>query len=193
MVGKYFLNMSKIGSKPIKIPESIQLNLEDNTIGLKGKEGEMRFNIPSVLKLKREAVELKLETINQEKKTKSLHGLYRQLISNAMKGLETPWQKILEIVGTGYNVKLQGEDLLFKIGFSHPVIFKKPAGIRFQVAGNNKVIVLGADKQLVGEIAYQIKKLKPPDAYKGKGIRYQGEIIKLKPGKKVKTASEGAA
>ncbi len=102
--------------------------------------------------------------------------------------MEKPWQKRLEVVGTGYNVKLQGEDLVFKLGYSHPVVFKKVTGIKFQVEGNNKVIIEGVDKQLVGQIAYQIKMLKKPDVYKGKGIRYEGEKLRIKPGKKAKAA-----
>src|SRR3989344_5586731 len=125
------------------------------------------------------------------KKVKALHGLYRTLISNAMQGVVTPWQKRLEIVGTGYNAKMQGEDLALKVGYSHPIVFKKVTGIKFQVDGNNIIIISGVDKQLVGQVAHQIKTNKKPDPYKGKGIRYEGERLKLKPGKKAKTA--GAA
>ena len=184
--------MSKIGSLPIQVPGTVEIKIEQNSIYIKGREGELYFNIPKVLRMHQEGEKLVLEAANEEKKTKSVHGLFRQLIFNAVKGVETPWIKKLEVVGTGFNVKLQGEDLVFKIGYSHPVIFKKHPKTKYQVEGNNKVVVLGVDKQAVGEVAYQIKKLKTPDVYKGKGIRYEGEIIKLKPGKKVKTTTAGA-
>ena len=184
--------MSKIGNIPVQIPETIKVDINQDAIVVKGVEGELRFTVPKVLQLKQEGDKLLIKAGKEEKKIKSLHGLYRQLIFNAVKGVGTPWQKKLEVVGTGYNVKLQGEDLVFKIGYSHPVIFKKRPQIKFRVEGNNKVVVLGVDKQLVGQIAYQIRILKPPDAYKGKGIRYEGEKIKLKPGKKVKATTASA-
>jgi large subunit ribosomal protein L6 len=132
--------------------------------------------------------ELIIKRSNEEKKTKSLHGLYRQLVYNGVSGVEKLWEKRLEVVGTGYNVKLQGEDLVFKLGYSHPVVFKKTPGVSYQVDGNTKVIVSGVDKQLVGQIAHKIILLKKPDVYKGKGIRYEGEKLRIKPGKKAKAA-----
>lgn len=184
--------MSKIGNIPIQIPVTVQLKIDKEVISIKGKEGELHFSLPRVLEFKQEGDRLFVKAKNEEKKTKSVHGLFRQLIYNAVKGVEIPWSKKLEVVGTGFNVKLQGEDVVFKIGFSHPVIFKKTANIKFQVEGNNKVVVLGVDKQLVGQVAYQIRILRKPDIYKGKGIRYAGEVIKLKPGKKVKAAGAAA-
>lgn len=185
--------MSKIGNKPIDLTPAVQVQIEGNTVTIKGREGELNFQIPKVLSLIKEVDKIYLKRKNEEKKTKSLHGLFRQIIFNAIKGVEIPWQRKLEIVGTGFNVKLQGEELIFKIGYSHPVIFKKVQGIKFQVEGSNKIIVSGSNKELVGQVAYRIKILKKPDVYKGKGIRYQGEILKLKPGKKVKTVTAGSA
>lgn len=184
--------MSKIGENPIKVPASVTVEVRNDEVMIKGSGGEKIVRIPSVLKITKTADMLELSRINEDKKTKSSHGLYRQLIANYIVGMDTPWQKRLEVVGTGYTVKLEGENLVFKLGYSHPSIFKKVDGIRFQVEGNNKAIVSGWDKQLVGQIAYQIKLLKKPDSYKGKGIRYEGEQIRLKPGKKVK-ATTGAA
>ncbi len=184
--------MSKIGDNPIEIPTSVQVNIDKNKVTVKGSEGELSFILPKPISVIQEGSKLNVKRANDEKKTASLHGLYRQLIFNAVSGVISPWQKKLEIVGTGYNVKLQGEDLALRLGFSHPVVFKKFANIKYQVEGNNKITVSGIDKQLVGEIAYQIKMLKKPDVYKGKGIRYLGEIIKLKPGKKVKTTTTTA-
>ena len=191
--------MSKIGNIPIKVPVTVQIKVNQNAISIKGREGEMHFTVPKVLQLKQEGDKLLVKAVNEDlpagrqgKKTKSVHGLYRQLLFNAVTGVETPWQKKLEVIGTGFNVKLQGEDLVFKVGYSHPVVFKRNPNIKFQIEGNNKVVVSGFDKQIVGQVAYQIKMIKPPDVYKGKGIRYEGEKIKLKPGKKVKTSTTAA-
>jgi large subunit ribosomal protein L6 len=181
--------MSKIGQKPILISDKVTVNIEGQKILIKGPEGELSFVLPKSLNIEKNDKQLVLKRVSEDKKTKSLHGLYRQLIYNATLGVKKLWEKRLEIVGTGYNVKLQGEDLIFKLGYSHPVVFKKPSGIKFKVEGNNKVVVMGVDKQKVGEVAYQIKSLKKPDVYKGKGIKYEGEKLRIKPGKKVKTTS----
>lgn len=183
--------MSKIGNKIIEIGAGVTIVLNKQEIKIKGKEGELSFVLPDELKMEQKGNQLIVSRINDAKKSKSLHGLYRQLIANAVEGVEKLWSKRLEVVGTGFNVKMQGEDLVFKIGYSHPVVFKKVPGVKYQVEGNNKAIILGIDKQLVGEIAYQIKIIKKPDVYKGKGIKYEGEKLRIKPGKKAKAA--GAA
>jgi len=184
--------MSKIGEKPIILSNAVTLIIDGNKVSIKGSQGEISFDVPKEITLVREENNLIIKRKNNEKKTKSLHGLYRQLISNAIIGVEKPWEKKLEVVGTGYTVKLQGEDLVFKIGYSHLVTFKKQPGIKYQVEGNNKVTVMGRDKQLVGQIAYQIKMIRKPDVYKGKGIRYLGEKLRIKPGKKAKAAEASA-
>jgi len=184
--------MSKIGIKPVTISPAVVVEIIDKSIKIKGKEGEIILDIPRNLIAEKNKDTLLLKRKNDDKKTKSLHGLYRSLIANAVLGVEKPWQKKLEVVGTGFNVKLQGEDIALKLGFSHPVVFKKQRGVKYSVEGNNKIIISGADKQFVGQVASQIKKIKKPDAYKGKGIRNEGEKLKLKPGKKVKTTT-GAA
>ncbi len=184
--------MSKIGEKPVILSSAVSLNIENNNIIVKGPQGEMSFVVPKELSLIREEKNLIIKRKNNEKKIRSIHGLYRQLISNAVSGVEKAWEKKLEVVGTGFTVKLQGEDLVFKIGYSHPVIFKKQPGIKYQVEGNNKITVAGFDKQLVGQVAYQIKMIRKPDVYKGKGIRYLGEKLRIKPGKKAKAAGAAA-
>ena len=162
--------MSKIGVIPIQVPTSVQVTIVKDKVNIKGKEGELHFDLPRVLELNQQGDKLILQAKNeglpagrQGKKTKSVHGLYRQLIFNAVKGVETLWSKKLEVIGTGFNVKMQGEDIILKLGYSHPVVFKKTDNIKFQVEGNNKIAVLGFDKQLVGQVAYQIKMLKKPD------------------------------
>ncbi len=180
--------MSKIGEKPITLSPAVSLKIEDNNVTIKGPQGEMSFIVPKELTLIREENNLIFKRKNNEKKIRSIHGLYRQLISNAVSGVEKVWEKKLEVVGTGFTVKLQGEDLVFKVGYSHQVVFKKQPGIKYQVEGNNKVTVAGHDKQLVGQVAYQMKMIRRPDVYKGKGIRYLGEKLRIKPGKKAKAA-----
>ncbi len=181
--------MSKIGQKPVTVPQSVTAEIADNKVTVKGKEGTLMIELPQGITAEKAEGTLLVKRSTDTKVQKSLHGLYRSLISNAVVGVETPWEKRLEIVGTGFNVKLQGEDLVFKVGYSHPVVFKKVEGVKYGVEGNNKIVLKGADKQLVGEIAYKVKMIRKPDVYKGKGIKYQGERLRIKPGKKAqKTA-----
>lgn len=184
--------MSKIGQKTITLPKTVTFNIDGKKINVKGPEGEIMIELPESIDIVLNEGVVSINRANDEKKTKSLHGLYRQLVANAVTGVEKPWEKRLEIVGTGYNVKMQGEDLVFKIGYSHPVVFKKQPGIKYKVEGNTKIVVLGADRQLVGQVAYQMKLIKKPDAYKGKGIKYEGEKLRIKPGKKAKAAGPAA-
>lgn len=178
--------MSKIGQKIITTPSAVQVTINEKQVNVKGAKGEMSFTLPRELSIEQNEGAFTVKRSNETKKVKALHGLYRNLIANAIQGVNTGWEKRLEIVGTGFNVKMQGADLLFKLGFSHPVIYKPVEGIQFQVDGNNKIIVKGFDKQLVGQVAHQIKMIRKPDVYKGKGIRYEGEYIKTKAGKKAK-------
>ena len=182
--------MSKIGERPIEIPTEVQVAKTDKQILIKGKEGEIELTLPSSIEIEKENNILRVKTSKSDKKGRSLHGLYRSLLANAVSGVQKSWQKKLEVVGTGYNVKMKGEDLELKVGYSHSVIFPKTEGIKYQVEENNKITVLGANKQLVGQIAYQIKSIKKPDAYKGKGIKYENEILRIKPGKKAKAEEE---
>lgn len=184
--------MSKIGQKTIEVPVGVNVAVVDKIITVKGIKDEIVLTLPRELSIEQNGMTLTVKRKNELKQTKSLHGLYRQLIYNAVTGVQTPWVKRLEVVGTGFNVKLQGEDLVFKLGYSHPVIFKKIPGLSFSVEGNTKLAVTGYDKQLVGQIAYQIKILRKPDVYKGKGIRYEGEKLRIKPGKKAKAAGATA-
>lgn len=182
--------MSKIGEKPVLVSQDIKVEIKDRDIVVSGKEGEVHFQLPRSLEIKHENNQLQLKLLKTDKKSKSLFGLYRSLIANAVSGVQTPWSKRLELVGTGYLAKLQGENLELKVGFSHPVIFQKIPGIKFEVVENNKIIIAGVDKQLVGQVADRIKATKKPDVYKGKGIKYEGERLRIKPGKKAKTESE---
>jgi large subunit ribosomal protein L6 len=183
--------MSKIGEKPIAFSPNIKLEIKDRLVKISGPKGEQEIQLPESLTVVLNDNQVVIKRESNDRKTKALHGLYRQLINNALVGVEKMWEKRLEIVGTGYNAKLQGEDLVLKLGYSHPVVFKKIPGIVYQVIGNNQIVVAGVDRQLVGQVAYQIKMLKKPDVYKGKGIRYLGEKLRIKAGKKAKTAKGG--
>ncbi len=178
--------MSKIGEKAIDVSESTQIKIENHLITVSGKEGELSVSIPRKIEVTRENNLIWVKRKSNDKKTKSLHGLVRSLIFNAVTGVNQLWEKKLKVVGTGYRVKLQEENIVLEVGYSHPVLFKKVEGIDISVEGTNKIIIKGIDKQLVGQVAYQIRIIKKPDPYKGKGIQYEGEKIKLKPGKKEK-------
>lgn len=179
--------MSKIGQKNITIPSGVQVTINGLNVMVKGSKGELHVILPNnKLIVTADQGAIKVKRTSEANDVKAIHGLFRSLIANAVAGVEKDWEKRLEVVGTGFNVKAQGQDIIFKIGYSHPVIFKSVPGISLKVEGNNKVVISGVDKQLVGQVAYQIKKIRKPDAYKGKGIRYEGEVIKTKAGKKAK-------
>lgn len=190
MENYYFIfgEMSKIGYNPISVPSSVQVTIDGSVVTVKGSKGELTFELPHFLNIKQEEGTLIIDRNGDGKRQRASHGLYRSLIANAVKGVEEMWTKRLEIVGTGYNGKMQGQDLNLKLGLSHPVIYKAPAGVQLSMEGNNIIIVTGINKQQVGEVAHQVKLLKKPDAYKGKGIRYEGEYVRVKPGKKAKAA-----
>jgi len=181
--------MSKIGEKTIEVPQNVQIDVKDNLLSIKGTLGRMEVAYPAIVSVEKQDNTLQVKRSSESKHARSMHGLIRSLIANAVAGVEKHWQKRLEVVGTGYNAKMQGEDLVLKVGYSHPVTFKKVSGVIYKVEGNNKIIIEGVDKQLVGEVAYRIKAIKKPDPYKGKGVRFEGERIRIKPGKKAKAAA----
>ncbi len=185
--------MSKVGEKTINFSEETRIEVQGRTVRLSGKEGLLEIALPKSLNAELAQGTLSIKRKRDDKRTRALHGLLRSIIANGVLGVEKPWEKSLEVVGTGFNVKMKGEDLEFKVGYSHPVIFKAVAGIKLKVEAGNKVIVSGPDKQLVGQVAFQIKKIKSPDVYKGKGIKFEGEKLRIKPGKKAKTATTAAA
>lgn len=178
--------MSKIGEKPIQIFQGTEVSIKDQKIVIKGKEGELKFVLPLIIKVNKENNTIFLKRSSNAKNVKALHGLWRSIINNAISGVNKLWEKRLKVVGTGYRAKMQGEDLILEVGYSHPVIFHKPPGVSISVLEGNIISVKGTNKQLVGQVAFQIKMIKKPDPYKGKGIRYEEEVIKLKPGKKLK-------
>jgi large subunit ribosomal protein L6 len=179
--------MSKIGEKPVEVTQSVQVELKDNMVNVKGSKGEVSFEVPMGVNITMKEGVITVNRTNDSKKNRSLHGLVRSLVQNAITGVEKPWEKRLEVVGTGYRVKMQGTGLIFDVGLSHKVEFSQVDGVTYKVEGN-KIVVSGVNKQLVGEVANKIKCIKKPDHYKGKGVRYEGEYVILKPGKKAKTA-----
>lgn len=190
MVSYYFIfgNMSKVGQKAILVPSGVQIDIQSQKVTVKGSKGQLSYELPKELVVTLENNQLTIVREGDEKDQKTIHGLYRNILANAILGVTTGWSKRLEIVGTGFNAKMQGQSLALKLGFSHPVVIKPIDGVQFSTEGNTIIIVSGHDKQLVGQIAHQIKTVRRPDAYKGKGIRYEGEQIRMKPGKKAKAA-----
>ncbi|MCC7303838.1 50S ribosomal protein L6 [bacterium] len=179
--------MSKIGTKSVEVEDGVQVSVANGLVSVQGPKGNLTVAIPLHISVKQDGSTLMIERSHESKKVRSLHGLIRSLVSNAVIGVTKPWEKHLEVVGTGYRVKMKGRDLVFEVGYSHPVEFAEVEGVTYTVDGS-KVTVSGIDKQLVGEVAHKIKIIRKPDPYKGKGVRYEGEVIHLKPGKKAKTA-----
>lgn len=178
--------MSRIGKKPIEFDKSVEIVVNKNEITVKGPKGTLNLLIDPVIKVKCEDGVVLLERVSEQKHIKAKHGLYRSLLANMIHGVTQGFSKELELNGVGYRVQKQGTILQFSLGFSHPVTVEPPQGIQFEVTGQNKVTVFGIDKYLVGQIAAKLRKLKAPDPYKGKGIKYVGEKLIKKQGKGVK-------
>ncbi len=178
--------MSRIGKKSIEIPDKVKLAVSDTgSIKVEGPKGKLEWALPEAIKLRIEGKEAVLDRSVENRSTKALHGLSRSLIHNMVVGVSQGFQKGLEIHGVGFRAQVQGKNLNLSIGYSHPVIFSIPDGIKITVQENTKLLVEGIDKQLVGQVAADIRAFYPPEPYKGKGIRYTGEQILRKEGKTV--------
>ena len=175
--------MSRIGRLPIEIPTGVTVTVVGSAVTVKGPKGELSLTIASPIEATIEDGQLLVTRPDDERASRSLHGLTRTLIANQIIGVTTGYSKALEIVGTGYRVLAKGSSLEFALGYSHSITVDPPAGISFTVEGNNKLTVLGIDKQAVGEVAANIRKLRKPEPYKGKGVRYAGEVVRRKAGK----------
>lgn len=178
--------MSRIGKKPILIPDDVEVKIEKQNVLIKGPKGELSLEIQPEIKVEMEDKKLLVKPKIETKKTKAFWGTTRALLANMIKGVREGYEKKLEIEGLGFKAQLSGENLLLYVGFSHPVEIKSPSGIKFSV-DKNIIAVSGIDKKLVGQISANIRKAKPPEPYKGKGIRYLGEVIRRKVGKKAVT------
>lgn len=175
--------MSRIGKIPIPIPKDVKVKLIDSILEIVGPRGRLTHRIPSEIQISIEPEQIVVTRPNNHRTTRSLHGLSRVLIANMVTGVTRGFEKRLEIQGIGYRADLQGSILRLTLGFSHPVLFPLPEGIKVEVEKQTNIKVGGIDKQLVGSVAAQIRSLKPPEPYKGKGIRYADEYVKLKVGK----------
>lgn len=175
--------MSRIGRMPVEIPAGVDIKIDGQTVTVKGPKGTLTQTFHKNMQLEKEGATVLVKRPNDEKENRALHGLTRALLANMVNGVSKGFEKSLDVVGVGYRAQKQGKKLMLTLGYSHPVEMEEPAGITFDVPSQDKVIVRGADKQLVGEIAAQIREKRPPEPYKGKGIRYTGEAIIRKEGK----------
>ncbi|GAB2509002.1 50S ribosomal protein L6 [Paramicrobacterium agarici] len=175
--------MSRIGKLPIDIPAGVDVTINGQSVTVKGPKGELSLTVAEPIVAKVDDGQIVVSRPDEERESRSLHGLTRTLINNNIIGVTTGYSKGLEVVGTGYRVQQKGSNVEFALGFSHPVVVEPPAGITFTVEGNNKLTVSGIDKQAVGETAANIRKIRRPEPYKGKGVRYAGEVIRRKAGK----------
>lgn len=178
--------MSRIGKQLINIPTGVNVVINSNVVTVTGPKGELTLNVPVKINVEVKDNQVFVTRVSEDKKTKANHGTTRAHINNMIKGVVTPWEKTMEIKGTGYKAVLMGNKLRLNVGFIHPVDIEAPVGVTFQVPEDTKVIITGANKTHVGQVASNIRKVRPPEPYKGKGIRYADEFIKLKAGKKAK-------
>jgi len=179
--------MSRIGKNPIDIPDGVEVKINGQEICVKGPKGELKWNYPAGIKVSIQDKKIVVERPSDSKLYKSLHGTTRSIIANMINGTSKGYKKVLQIVGTGYRAQVQGRKIVFTLGYSRPVEVTLPEGITAQVDNRQvEITIEGIDKQLVGQVAANIRALRPPDPYKGKGIRYADEVIKLKEGKKGK-------
>jgi large subunit ribosomal protein L6 len=175
--------MSRIGRLPIAVPSGVDVAINGQAVSVKGPKGSLNLTVAEPIKVEREDGTLHVTRPDDSGNNKALHGLSRTLIANMVTGVTAGYAKTLEIVGVGYRVQAKGKNLEFSLGFSHPVVVEPPEGITFRVEAPTRFVVEGIDKQLVGETAARIRKIRKPDPYKAKGVRYQGEQIRRKVGK----------
>jgi large subunit ribosomal protein L6 len=176
--------MSRIGRKPIDVPEGVTVDVGSGVVSVKGPKGELSQVVDGDMKIAYDDSTLTVERPTDRGQHRAIHGLTRSLLANMVEGVTNGYEKRLEIQGVGYRARLQGKALELSVGFSHPVPVQAPEGIEFEVPQQTEVVVRGIDKQLVGETAARIRRVRPPEPYKGKGIRYQGEYVRRKVGKR---------
>ena len=176
--------MSRIGKLPVTIPEGVQFELNEHTVKVKGQKGELERTFSPYIDIKLDGNQVIVTRESDEKNIRALHGTTRAVINNMVTGVHTGFEKILEIEGVGYKVEEQGKNIVISVGFSHTIEVAPPDGIEFEIQEKNRVILVrGANKEVVGQVAADIRKLRPPEPYKGKGIRYRGEYVRRKAGK----------
>jgi large subunit ribosomal protein L6 len=175
--------LSRVGKKPISIPQGVEIKIEKNKVTAKGKLGELSQVVDRELKIEKEEDQLILKPVSADPRLRSKHGLYRNLLSNIITGVNTGFEKTLKIVGVGYRASKKGEDLEILVGYSNPVVFKRSDDVSFELPDATTITVKGIDKQRVGQVAAEIRSIKKPEPYKGKGIRYLNETVRKKAGK----------
>lgn len=175
--------MSRIGKQPIPLPAGVEVNIDGNVVRVKGAKGEMTRTLPEAIQVAVEDGQIVVRRPSDEPKHRALHGLTRSLVANMVTGVTEGFQKSLEIRGVGYRASMQGKKLVLAVGYSHPVEMEPPAGIEIEVPRPTQIVVRGIDKELVGEIAARIRRVRPVEPYLGKGIRYEGERVRRKAGK----------
>jgi large subunit ribosomal protein L6 len=183
--------MSRIGRLPVVVPPEVKVNIKDNQVTVKGPKGEISQAFDAAMTIKFEDGKLTVSRANDTKKVKALHGLTRSLLNNMVVGVTKGWEKSLEIVGVGFRAEKTGEKISMRLGFSHAVEVTPLRGVTLNVEGPTKIKVTGVNKEVVGEMAAELRAIRPPDAYKGKGIRYAGELVRIKPGKAGKAVGKG--
>jgi large subunit ribosomal protein L6 len=181
--------MSRIGRQPIELPSGVDVAIDGSHVSVKGPRGTLERDLHPEMRIVMEDTTIRIERPTDEAMHRSLHGLTRTLVANMVEGVTNGYEKRLEIVGVGYRATMKGQDLEIAAGYSHPVVVTKPEGLEFEVPTPTRITVRGNDKQAVGEMAAKIRKIRKPEPYKGKGIRYEGEFVRKKAGK----AAKGAA
>jgi len=176
--------MSRIGKQPIELPSGVNVAISPGRVQVNGPLGELSQNVPARMQISQDDGTIVVKRPTERGDDRALHGLTRSLVANMVEGVTKGFEKRLELQGVGYRASLRGTDLELNVGFSHPVVIKPPRGISFEVPDPTSVLVKGIDKQQVGELAAQVRKVRPPEPYKGKGIRYEGEYVRRKVGKR---------
>lgn len=182
--------MSRVGDVPINIPSQVSVEVEGQNIKVLGPLGQLQMEFLPQVKVIVEDNQLMVKRKKEDRVSKALHGLTRSLVANMVKGVESGWEKKLELVGVGFRAQASGDKLTLAVGYSHPVEIEAPQGIKFAVADNTKITVSGIDKELVGQMSATIRKVRPPEPYQGKGIRYSGEYVRRKAGKAGKVGAK---
>ncbi|MEM6518291.1 MAG: 50S ribosomal protein L6 [Cyanobacteria bacterium P01_D01_bin.71] len=175
--------MSRIGKKPVPVPAKVTVTIDGLSVTVKGPKGELSRVLPEGVTIAQEGDTIVVAPEDDSRRSRERHGLCRTLVANMVEGVTNGYQKRLEIQGVGYRAQVQGQNLNMSLGFSHPVVFEPPTGVQFAVESNTNVIISGIDKEVVGNIAAKIRAARPPEPYKGKGVRYAGEYIRRKAGK----------
>jgi len=175
--------MSRIGKKPVPVVKGVKVTVQDHLVKMEGPKGKLELTVHPLITVKQDGENLLVTRPDDEKQSKALHGLTRALLNNMVIGVSQGYKKTLEIQGVGYKAEMKGKNLVLSVGFANPVTVAIPSDVQVQLEGPTKLHVSGSDKQAVGEFAAQVRKLRKPEPYKGKGIRYEGESVKIKPGK----------